>query len=218
MRKWFICIVFTCINVLAGSSAVAASKNELQRLNEKFNAQIAEQEFIEALETARRFTAFARDKHGPESLAYAAGLNREAAAMQILGRLADMGPKLEAALRIYKKLLKPNDENVAAALNNLALYSHWMKRYDRAIELYRDSLHRRENARPKDSCKIAQSLNNIAYTYLFIERFEDAERLLERADRLVRGKGKEPSCPQILNQILLNTASAQEGQEVVSLG
>lgn len=194
--------------LLTCGSGFAADNNYFQRLSDQLRALTAEQRYADALTVANEFERAARETFGDDTIEHAAGLNWQAVLLQMKGRLNEAGPLFERVLAIYERKLPKSHPDTASVLNNLGMHRHWMKDYDAAIRFFQRSLEMRESFRPAEPCQVADSLNNLAHTYLYLERNDESRLLLERARELAREAGK--TCSEVLGRVLQNLASALE--------
>jgi CHAT domain-containing protein/Tfp pilus assembly protein PilF len=181
---------------------------EYDRYSAQIGRLVAQAKYNEALSTAAEFADVSRKREGRDSLFYARATSWKAFLHLVLGRHEESAPLFEEALAIYEKRLRPDDPELATAINNLGISRESSGRQEEAEVLFRRALEIRERALPPEHLEIADSLNNLANVYKTQDRIEQAEPLLRRA-LAIREKALPANSPAIA-QSLQNLASALE--------
>lgn len=85
------------------------------------------------------------------------------------------------ALLVFRKVLAPDDPDIARVLNNLGLYYCSLRRLEDSVSALRQSVNIHERAFGPDSVEVAEVLLNLANTYLAADQPAEAEPLLVRS-------------------------------------
>ena len=112
------------------------------------------------------------------------------------GRYAEAVPLARETVAAEEEKRGPNDPEVAAGLNLLALLYYALGDFDRAEPLFRRALQIREAALGPEDVETATSLNNLGLLYESTGDFSRAEPLYKRA-LSIREKKLEPDHPDI---------------------
>jgi tetratricopeptide (TPR) repeat protein len=97
------------------------------------------------------------------------------------GRYADAELLFKRSLAIWEKALGPEHPDVAAALNNLAMFYNSQGRYADVEPLLKRCLTIKEKAFGPDHSDVAISLTNLGLLYNEQGRYADAELLFKRS-------------------------------------
>ena len=182
-RKCLLVSVFTAIFALVVNIEVAAAETA-QDIREVLKRQLDTAEYAQALKSADRLLEATKSKNGETSAAFAYALSWKGAILLIQGRLSESAPLLEEAVSLSQKLLKPDDPDLASALNNLGMHRFWSARYSEAEQLVRRGLDIRESQPHPQEASIAESLNNLGLVNKMLGRPVGARALFERALKL----------------------------------
>jgi CHAT domain-containing protein/tetratricopeptide (TPR) repeat protein len=112
------------------------------------------------------------------------------------GRYDEALPLGERALDIRKRVLGPENPDVASSLNNLANLYRRRGDYTKAEPLYRHALTIREKLFGPDHPDVATVLNALAILHISKGDYEKAERLLQRA-LIISEKSFGPDHPDV---------------------
>ena len=96
-------------------------------------------------------------------------------------RYGEAQPLISRSARIFENAHGPDDPNVSAALNNLAMLLQAMNRLDEAEPLYRRALAIWEAALGAEDPQVAIGLNNLSQLLQATNRLGEAEPLMRRA-------------------------------------
>ncbi|MBK9142574.1 MAG: tetratricopeptide repeat protein [Candidatus Melainabacteria bacterium] len=105
--------------------------------------------------------------------------------------------KFPKALECFTRALKDSDsfpgnsDSKAKNLNDLALVYDQIGRRDKARELYQQSLDLKRKTHGNDYQDLIPTLNNMASSYMEDERFDEAEKSLLEANRIIEKAGKD---------------------------
>jgi len=195
-----ICLV-TMMSVLCAWDATAmanwkASIEEASRLSGSGEYKAAERVLLEALGAARRMA-------GQDSLA-AITWNNLGSVYQDLGQYEKAGQSYRTALRLWERLVGPEDPALAPVLNNLGTLYLVTNRLNDAEEHFERSLAiRRKSSRP-DSPHVGITLQNLAQIHHARGEYEKAERTYLEALELWRRTPEHD--PAMLGVVLNNIA------------
>ncbi|CAF5010037.1 unnamed protein product [Rotaria sp. Silwood1] len=87
----------------------------------------------------------------------------------------------EKSLDIYKKILSPNDPNLASSYNNIGNVYHNMGDYSKALSSYERTLEMQKIALPPNHPNLATSYNNIGSVYNSMGKYSKALSSYERS-------------------------------------
>ena len=193
------CVVANCVS----AAAEPRDLSYFEGLAKSINQATTDGKYEKALQLSNEFERAARDTFGEDTIEHAAGLNRKANFLQLLGEFNKAAPLFERVIEIYEKNLPKGHPDRATALNNLGVNRFWLKQYDEAVDLYHAALEVREQLTPPAPCAVAESLSNLAHVFMYLDRNEEALQLLERADQL----SLDDICARLHKNILQNLAS-----------
>jgi CHAT domain-containing protein/Tfp pilus assembly protein PilF len=135
------------------------------------------QDFSAALAAYEKGLAMRRAAYGPDHAAVASSLMSMGLVRYAMGHHAEAKKLSEESLAIWERAA-PGDPNVAKALTNVALYE---RDYTRALQLHQRALEIREKAFGPVHVEVANSVRNLATTYVNLGALEKAATLYERA-------------------------------------
>jgi CHAT domain-containing protein/Tfp pilus assembly protein PilF len=139
-----------------------------------------------------------------------AALNARITELSRAGKYSEAIPLAQRLVASLEKAFGPDNRDVAASLNNLALLYGNQGRDAEAEPLCKRALAILEKVHGLDSPEVAASLNNLAALYQRQERYADAQPLFKRA-LAIRERSLSPGHPD-LAQSLNNLATLYEKQ------
>ena len=95
------------------------------------------------------------------------------------GDLDNAERNFSKALEIRRKILDPNDSNIADALNNLGLVRKRQERFPEAAAYYEQAVQVQRNAPVKDEIRLSRNIFNLASAYISAGEYAKAKPLLE---------------------------------------
>jgi tetratricopeptide (TPR) repeat protein len=131
-------------------------------------------------------------------------LNRAGGYLKERARFAEAEPLYRRSLEICEKALGPEHQNVAGALNNLALFYDSLGRGAEAEPLYERGLAIYEKTLGPEDGRVATTVNNLAMLYCSMGKYTEAELLYQRSLEIYE-KALEPDDPKIA-MVLRNLA------------
>lgn len=119
---------------------------------------------------------------------FATTLLNVATAYRAAGNFKQAYVYYEQALQIYEGLIPPEDYRYAGLYNNMSILLEKMEENEKAIRYAKKALAIIETLE-QGEMETATTLTNLALLYFKVEKYEDAQNLLERALSLFEQKG-----------------------------
>ncbi|MFO0859341.1 MAG: serine/threonine-protein kinase [Phycisphaerales bacterium] len=95
------------------------------------------------------------------------------------GDLENAERNFAKALEIRRKILEPNDSNIADALNNLGLVRKRQERFAEAAAYYEQAVQVQRSAPVKDEIRLSRNIFNLASAYISAGEYAKAKPLLD---------------------------------------
>jgi CHAT domain-containing protein/Tfp pilus assembly protein PilF len=167
--------------VLTWPGFALAQSSELNNLFDKYQALEKQGKYAEAIPFAKSFIEIAKNKFGPKSPDYAAGLNNLAGLYRLQRRYTDAEPLSKRALKVLEKVLGPDHPSVAVIINDLAAIYYAQQKAQAAEFLLKRSLVINEKLNGHNHFSAARIINNLAAVYLMQSRHLEAENQFKRS-------------------------------------
>ena len=128
-----------------------------------------------------------------------------------LGRFADAEPLLRSALAVRSAELGPEHPEVAESLGDLSALQERLSRYDESVELARQMLRIRRQARDQGAPTV-QALRRLGVALFFRGEYAESERLLREALEIQRRAppGGELERANVLNDLAQTVGTGME--------
>lgn len=159
---------------------IASIEHDLARV-EFYRGRFAEAELLYRAALSRR-----RDALGSDHADVATTLSHLASCRRRLGDIPEAESLFLEALAIRRA--SGNVETTAAAINNLGSLRREIGDNDGAIQLYRESLELLAAVTEADDWRVGHVMTNIGSVLIDADRFDEAERMLEDAESVLRDR------------------------------
>jgi len=181
--KNFIKIFFISIFCLCLAKATPAQEQTWDELMTQVNTLYQQNNFVQAIETAKNAVKLAEKEFGPDKNEVALTLNTLAYLYFKQGKNAEAENLCKKSLGIVEKI-SPYSDETAAAFNNLAEIYVAEKKYSDAESLYKRSIDIVEKRLGPNDPYVGMVLESLAELYQTMGRLEEAKATLARAQQI----------------------------------
>jgi tetratricopeptide (TPR) repeat protein len=179
-----------------------ANEDQIQELNKKIEALVAEGKYNDALPLAKKVADLAAESFGEDHIEYAKALNNLGWNQQTAGDYKSARTSFEKALKIYEKTYGSDSPRLSTSLNNLATLLCFQGDFDTALPLLERVLGAEVLVLGTNHKDLIYTLNNIAAVQSALGKQEECKRTLERALALPNVTDTEAKS-QTLNNVAL---------------
>ena len=189
MRSWarstFFCTVLTMVAFACCTEPHAQLVDTTSALKKRIGELQSSGKFTDALPLAMRLVDITKARSGEASVEYADALQALGETYFYQARYAESEPIYKRILAIRERVAGPQHTSVLSTLDVLGNLYRFSNRPRLAEPLLQRALAEREGQLGRDSPQLAATLDNLAQVQVALQRYDDAERSVRRALRLI---------------------------------
>ena len=189
MRSWarstFFCTVLTMVAFACCTEPHAQLVDTTSALKKRIGELQSSGKFTDALPLAMRLVDITKARSGEASVEYADALQALGETYFYQARYAEAEPIYKRILAIRERVAGPQHTSVLSTLDVLGNLYRFSNRPRLAEPLLQRALAEREGQLGRDSPQLAATLDNLAQVQVALQRYDDAERSVRRALRLI---------------------------------